>query len=182
MKDSAETTESGGIAPLEAGRARSAAVWRSPGAFLRSAVAFLCERLSLAVVAIGTILMLLVFVVVEDNATHMGYYPIVFDRNSDRVEVESSAAFGNALQSGDRVDLQALTQQQRFALLNGGPSASTITVRTLHNGRSYPVVVTASDIDNSPRAKLARDVGTPLCFFLSLALAERAFLGSGPGR
>ena len=176
MKDSAETTESGGMTPLEAGQARSAAVGRSPSAFLRSAVTFLCERLSLAVVAIGTILMLLVFVVVEDNATHIGYYPIVFERNSDRVEVESSASLGNALQSGDRVDLGALTQQQRFALLNGGPSASTITVRALHNRRIHPVGVTASDIDNSPRAKLARDVGTPLCFFLSLALAGALFL------
>ena len=176
MKDSAETTESGGIPPLEAGKATSAAVWRSPSASLRSGVTFLCERLSLAVVAIGTILMLLVFVVVEDNATHIGYYPIVFERNSDQVEVESGASLGNALQSGDRVDLQALTQQQRFALLNGGPSASTVTVRALHNGRSYPVLVTASDIDNSPRAKLARDVGTPLCFFLSLALAAALFL------
>jgi hypothetical protein len=120
--------------------------------------------------------MVLVFVVVEDNATHLGYYPIVFEGDSNQVEVQSGASLGNAIRTGDRVDLQALTPQQRFALLNGGPAASTITVRTLRNNRSYPVVVTASATDNSPRAKLARDVGTPLSFFLSLALASALFL------
>ena len=38
------------------------------------------------------------------------------------------------------------------------------------------MTVTASSIDNSPRATLTRDVGTPLCFFLSLALASALFL------
>jgi GAF domain len=120
--------------------------------------------------------MVIVFVVVEDNATHIGSFPIVFERNANQVEVQSGAGLGNALQTGDRVDLQALTPQQRFAILNGAPAQSQITVRALRNHRSYPVVVTASSTDNSPRAKLTRDVGTPLCFFLSLALASALFL------
>ena len=152
------------------------AVSRSPSDLVRSAATFVCERLSLAVVAIGSILMVLVFVVVEDNATHLGSYPIVFERNSNQVEVEPGASLGNALQTGDRVDLQALTPQQRFALINGSASGSTITIRALRDRRSYPVTVTAGAIDNSPRAKLARDVGTPLSFFLSLALASALFL------
>ncbi len=143
---------------------------------LRAAVNFVCERLPLAVVAIGTILMVIVFVVVEDNATHIGYYPIVFERDADQVEVESGATLGNELQTGDRVDLQALTPPQRFSLLAGARAQSRIVLHALHGDRSAPVALTASSIDNSPRAKLTRDVGTPLCFFLSLALASALFL------
>ncbi|MGB8520758.1 MAG: hypothetical protein WCD38_11415, partial [Candidatus Tumulicola sp.] len=86
------------------------------GSPLREFIRFVCERLSLAVVAIGTIVMVLVFVVVEDNATHIGYFPIVFEHNDNRVEVESAPAGGEALRTGDRVDLEALTQPQRFSL------------------------------------------------------------------
>ena len=61
---------------------------------MHSAITFVCERLSLAVVAIGTVLMIIVFIVVEDNATHIGYFPIVFERNTNQVEVESGAGLG----------------------------------------------------------------------------------------
>ena len=71
-------------------------------------MSFVCERLSLAVVAIGTVVMILVFIVVEDNATHIGYFPIVFLQNTNQVEVESGAGAGD-LQSGDRIELQRLT-------------------------------------------------------------------------
>jgi hypothetical protein len=148
----------------------------SPSGWLRTAATFVCERLPLAVVAVGTILMVIVFVVVEDNATHIGFYPIVFQRDSNQVEVEQGASSGNLLQTGDRIDLQSLTAPQRFSLLRGAAAESRIAVRALHKNQSVPVVLTASAIDNSPRAKLTRDVGTPLCFFLSLALASALFL------
>ncbi len=93
---------------------------RSRSCLAEDVVDFVCERLSLAVVAIGTIVMVLVFVVVEDNATHIGYYPIVFEHNDNRIEVAPDATSArDALRTGDRVDLQALTQPQRFALLRG---------------------------------------------------------------
>ncbi len=57
---------------------------------MTTAVRFVCERLSLAVVAIGTIVMILVFIIVQDNATHIGYYPVVFERNDNVVETEGS--------------------------------------------------------------------------------------------
>lgn len=142
---------------------------------VRNAVAFLCERLSLAVVAIGTVFMVLVFVVVENNATHIGYYPIVFSGNSDRVEVEAGPSAGG-LQTGDRINLQVLTQPQRFSLLRGAPADSQISLQTLRNGRTFERRLTASSVDYSPRAKLARNVGIPLSFFLSLALASILFV------
>ncbi|MBV8068177.1 MAG: hypothetical protein JO113_09375, partial [Candidatus Eremiobacteraeota bacterium] len=73
-------------------------------------------------------------------------------------------------------DLGALTPQQRFALARGAPAQSRLTVLVLHNHRSTPLTLTASAVDNSPRAKFARNVGTPLSFFLSLALASALFL------
>ncbi len=149
---------------------------RSRSLPLKTLVGFVCERLSLAVVAIGTIVMVLVFVVVEDNATHIGYYPIVFEHNDNRVEVESASPARDALQTGDRVDLQRLTQPLRFSLLRGAPARATIALQAARDDRSFATHVTASAIDHSPRATIARDVGTPLCFFLSLALASALFL------
>jgi hypothetical protein len=139
-------------------------------------IAFICERLSLAVVAIGTVFMLLVFVVVENNATHIGFYPIVFTRDSDRIEVESGSQGTNGVQTGDRIDLQALSQPQRFSLLRGAPSNTQITLRLTRDARSFSRRLSTSSIDRSPRAKLTRDVGIPLSFFLSLALASALFL------
>lgn len=141
---------------------------------LKEAVAFLCERFSFAVVAIGTVVMVLVFCIVENNATHIGYYPIVFEHNSDQIELDSSST--GPLQTGDRIDLQALTAAQRFSLLRGAPAQHTLTVRVTRGNRVFPVTLTASAIDHSPRAVIARDIGIPLCFFLSLALASALFL------
>jgi hypothetical protein len=120
--------------------------------------------------------MVLVFVVVENNAAHIGYYPIVFTGNTDRIEVEGGATGAGDLHTGDRIDLQSLTQQERFALLRGAPTDATITVGVMRDGRFYRERLTASGVDNSPRAKLARDVGIPLSFFLSLALASVLFV------
>ena len=120
--------------------------------------------------------MVLVFVVVEDNATHIGYYPIVFERNDNRLEVESAPSGGDTLRTGDRVDLEALTQPQRFSLLRGAPAQESIALSASRDGRRFVARATASAVDRSPRAVIARDVGTPLCFFLSLALASALFL------
>jgi hypothetical protein len=139
-------------------------------------VTFLCERLSLAVVVIGTVFMVLVFVVVEHNATHIGFYPIVFTTNSDRIEVESGSQGTDGVQTGDRIDLQALTQPQRFSLLRGAPSNTQITLHITRGARSFNRRLSTSSIDHSPRAQLTRDVGIPLSFFLSLALASALFL------
>jgi hypothetical protein len=142
---------------------------------LAALIAFVCTRLSLAIVAIGTVFMVLVFAVVENNATHIGYYPIVFTNNTDRIEIEPGAGAAD-LQNGDRIDLQALTPPQRFSLIGGAPSNAQITLRVLRNGRTFQRRLAASSVDYSPRAKLTRDVGIPLSFFLSLALASVLFL------
>ncbi len=141
---------------------------------MTAAVRFVCERLSLAVVAIGTIVMVLVFIVVQDNATHIGYYPVVFERNDNVVETEGPGS--GALQTGDRVNLAALDPAQRFALLRGAPAQSQMEVGATRDGRPFATRLTASAIDHSPRAVITRDVGRPLCFFLSLALASALFL------
>lgn len=142
---------------------------------LKPAVTFICERLSLAVVAIGSVVMILVFVVVENNATHIGYYPIVFPQNTDQVEVESGSGAGS-LQTGDRVNLQGLSAPQRFSLQAGAAAKATIDVQASRNGRPFTTRLTASAVDYSSRATITRNVGTPLCFFLSLALASALFL------
>jgi len=149
---------------------------RSHSGLLKSAIDFVCDRLSLAVVAIGTVLMVLVFVVVENNATHIGYYPIVFLGNTDQIAVEAGTRGVGGLQTGDRIDLQSLTAPERFALLRGAPTDAQMTVRASRNGRFHQERLTASGVDSSPRARLTRDVGIPLSFFLSLALASALFL------
>jgi GAF domain len=147
---------------------------RSRNGLLKSVVSFVCERLSLAVVAVGTVFMVLVFVVVENNATHIGYYPIVFPANADRIEVAGAGADG--VQTGDRVNLQALTQPQRFSLIGGAPADTKISLQLSRNGRTFEQRLAASSVDRSARAQLTRDVGIPLSFFLSLALASALFL------
>ena len=115
-------------------------------------------------------------VIVENNATHIGYYPIVFGAQHDRIEVESGPSPGDALQTGDRVDLQALTAAQRFSLLRGAPARSQMTCTRRPTDAPFR--------PRSPRARstirraptITRDVGVPLCFFLSLALASALFL------
>ncbi len=149
---------------------------RSHNGLLKSVVDFVCDRLSLAVIAIGTVLMVLVFAVVENNATHIGYYPIIFLGNTDQIAVEAGTRGAGDLRTGDRIDLNSLTQQERFALIGGAPTGAHMTVRALRDGRFFQERLTAGGFDNSPRAKLTRDVGIPLSFFLSLALASALFL------
>jgi len=120
--------------------------------------------------------MVIVFIIVRDNASHIGYFPIVFPQNTNEVQVQSGGGAPGALRTGDRVDLEALTPPERFALLNGGRSQSEMAIRVLRPGGAQDVVLTAGAVDDSPRARLARDVGTPLCFFLSLTLASALFL------
>lgn len=120
--------------------------------------------------------MVLVFVVVEDNATHIGYYPVVFTHDDNRVEAESPPSGTDAIRTGDRIDVQGLSQAQRFSLLRGAPARSTIALQATRDGRIFTAHLTASAIDHSPRAVITRDVGTPLCFFVSLALASALFL------
>ncbi len=143
---------------------------------MKSLVSFVCERLSLAVVAIGTVFMVLVFVIVENNATHIGYYAFVFQRNSDVIQVEPGTSRTSGLQTGDRINLGILTPAQRFSLIGGAPSESHLVVQVTRDNRTFPVRLTAGAIDRSPRAVLTRDVGVPLAFFLSLALASALFL------
>jgi hypothetical protein len=143
---------------------------------LKAVVSFVCERLSLAVVAIGTVIMVLVFVVIEVNAVHLGAFPIVLENNTNAIDVERTAASEAGLKSGDRIDLQSLSQEQRFSLLRGAPADATMTIHVLRDGRSFPLTLTASAPNFSPRARFARDVAIPLCFFLSLALASTLFV------
>jgi hypothetical protein len=145
-------------------------------ASLKGLVNFVCERLSLAVVAVCSVFMVLVFVTVEVNAMQMGSYPVHFEENNDVVQVQSGASPGaDTLQTGDRVDLGSLTPQQRFSLL-AAPSNDRMTVRARRGDRSFVAHLSASPPDYSQRAMLTRDVGIPLSFFLSLGLASVLFL------
>ncbi|MGA8575772.1 MAG: GAF domain-containing protein [Candidatus Cybelea sp.] len=143
---------------------------------MKSLVRFLCERLSFAVVAIGTILMVIVFAVIEGNSTQLGSYPILFPFNADVVQVEAGSTLAGTLKTGDRINLQALTQPQRFALVGGAHAQKTIPVEVTRDGRTFQTRIVAASPDYSPRATLARYVGIPLCFFLSLAFASVLFL------
>jgi len=51
-----------------------------------------------------------------------------------------------------------------------------MTLMVTRAGRRFTQVITASSPDYTPRAKFVRDVGIPLCFFLSLGLASALFL------
>ena len=142
-------------------------------ASLKAAATFVCERLSLAVVAICTVLMVLVFVLVEVHSTSIGYYPLHFEGNTNEVQVQANS--GTALRTGDRIDLGAMTPPQRFSL-TAPPSDAQMTVRVIRGGRTFPVHISATPPDYSRRTILARDIGVPLSFFLSLGLASALFL------
>jgi hypothetical protein len=146
------------------------------GGILQSFVAFLCDRLPLAVVAIGTILMVVVFFVIEGNSTQLGTFAVLLEHNANQVEVEAGSPLSSVLQTGDRLNLRALTEAQRFALVGGAHANKAIPVEVDRNGRTFSTRLLASSPDFSPRAELTRYVGTPLCFFLSLALASALFL------
>jgi hypothetical protein len=141
---------------------------------MRSAIRFLCDRLSLAIVAIGTVLMLLVFVSVETNATHLGSFPLHFENNTDRVQVQASSTSGT-LQTGDRIDLSQMTPEQRFKLL-AAPSSASMALTVRRGAQRFPILLSATPPDYSRRATMARDIGIPLSFFLSLGLATVLFI------
>ncbi|HEX3370416.1 MAG TPA: hypothetical protein VHS56_12620, partial [Candidatus Cybelea sp.] len=94
----------------------------------KSAVAFVCERLSLAVVAVGTVFMILVFVAVEDNATQLGTFPVILLDNTNEVQAPPRPDVHEVLKDGDRIDLQALAPAQRFELIRGAKSGTTMTL------------------------------------------------------
>jgi hypothetical protein len=144
--------------------------------FLQSAVAFLCERLPFAVVAVGTVIMVVIFFVVEGNSTQLGFYPILFEQNTNVVEVEAGSPLSSVLHTGDRINLQGLTEPQRFALFAGAHANTGIPIDVTRGNRTFHATIRATSQDYSPRATLTRYVGTPLCFFLSLALASVLFL------
>ncbi|MBV9720115.1 MAG: hypothetical protein JOZ77_12420 [Candidatus Eremiobacteraeota bacterium] len=148
----------------------------APGGLWQQTIRFLCERLSLAVVAIGTIVMVVVFFVIEGNSTQLGFFPFFFEHNSNQIQVAAGSSAGNPLASGDEINLQKLSPSQRFALFAGAHADKPIPVEIKRNGRTFDARLVASSPDYSPRATLTRYVGTPLCFFLSLALASALFL------
>ena len=143
---------------------------------LKAAVRFACERLALAVVAVGSVFMVLVFFVIEYNAAHLGLYPVVLQDNTNVVQVVPGVAPPSGLRTGDRIDLQALTPPQRFELLRGAPAGEQLVVRASRNARTFTATLTAGSPDYSRRATLTRDVGIPVSFFLLLALASTLFL------
>lgn len=120
--------------------------------------------------------MVVVFFVIEGNSTQLGSFGILFERDTNQVEVEAGSSLTNVLQTGDRLNLQALTPAQRFALVAGAHAQKAIPIEVRRNGRTFQTRVVASSPDFSPRATLTRYVGIPLCFFLSLALASALFL------
>jgi hypothetical protein len=146
------------------------------GGLLKPAVNFLCERLSLAIAAVGTVFMVVVFVLIEAHSTQLGSYPILFEQNANDVQVKAGANLGTSLETGDRVDLAALTEPQRFALIGGARAKAAIPLDVTRGNRTFQTSLAASSPDYSARATLTRYVGTPLCFFLSLALATGLFL------
>jgi len=120
--------------------------------------------------------MVVVFALVEGNSTQLGFYSILFEQNTNEVEVEAGSSLGNVLQTGDRINLRGLTEPQRFALIAGAHASTVIPVQVTRGGRTFEARLVAGSPDFSPRATLTRYVGTPLCFFLSLALATALFL------
>ncbi len=146
------------------------------GGLLKAAVAFVCERLSLAVVAIGTVFMVVVFAVVEYNSLQLGVYPLVLVNDTLTVQVVAGASPAPALQTGDAIDLSALTPQQRFSLLRGAHAHERIAVRATRAGRTFTTTIVSGSPDFTRRATLTRDAGVPLSFFLSLGLATALFL------
>ncbi len=143
---------------------------------MKALVAFVCERLPIAVVGICTIFMVLVFIGVEINATRIGTYGIIFRGDSNTVDLVSGSVQGD-LKTGDQIDLASLTPKERFSLQNMMAQANAQTsVRVIRNNRTFPVKLSAPPPGYTRRTQLARDIGIPLCFFLSFGLASALFL------
>ncbi|MGA7202195.1 MAG: GAF domain-containing protein, partial [Candidatus Cybelea sp.] len=101
---------------------------------------------------------------------------VVLVDNTSRVQVISAAAPHGALRTGDSIDLQDLSPTQRFSLLRGAHAGTRLTLTATRDGRTFVTTLPAGSTDYSRRATLARDVGVPLSFFLTLALASALFL------
>jgi hypothetical protein len=137
-------------------------------------VLFLCERFSLAIVAIGSVVMILIFVVVEVNTARVNEvgYGLKFRGASDVVDVTIAQG---PLQSGDRIDLSSLTPEERFSLAYARGGAE-LTVQAIRSGKSFPVTLKSASPTYSRVAELVRDVADPICFILSLGFASALFL------
>ena len=120
--------------------------------------------------------MVIVFAVVEYHGSHLGQYPVVLVDETNVVQVAGQSENAGALRTGDRLDLKALSPPQRFSLMRGAHAGTLLVVQATHDGRPFTTALSASSPDYSRRATLARDVGIPISFFLSLALASALFL------
>jgi hypothetical protein len=141
---------------------------------MKAFIAFVCERLSLAVVAIGSIFMLLVFVTVEVTAPQIGDFGLTFHGNSNVVALDTGVKQG-ALQNGDAIDLASLTPKQRFTFVSAR-SNDTLDVTVIRGEQRFPVTLSAAPPEFTRSSMLARLIGIPICFFLSLGLASVLFL------
>lgn len=141
---------------------------------MKALIAFVCERLSLAVVAIGSIFMLLVFVTVEYTAPQIGEFGVTFRGNTNVVDLDTGVKQG-ALQDGDAIDLASLTPKQRFTFVSAR-SNDTLDVTAIRGERRFPVTLSAAPPEFTRTSMLARLIGIPICFFLSLGLASVLFL------
>jgi hypothetical protein len=137
-------------------------------------VLFLCERFSFAIVAVGSVVMILIFVVVEVNTAHVNElgYGLQFRGTTNAVDV--SLPQGN-LQSGDRIDLRSLTPEQRFSLAYARGGAQ-LAIHAIRDGKTFPVNLQSALPEYSRTAEILRDVANPICFILSLGFASALFL------
>jgi hypothetical protein len=137
-------------------------------------VLLLCERFSLAIVAIGSVVMILIFVVVELNTANVNEvgYGLKFRGASNVVDVTIPQG---ALRSGDRIDLTALSPQDRFSLAYARAGAA-LTVNAIRDGKVFAVTLHSATPSYSRGAELVRDVANPITFILSLGFASALFL------
>jgi len=141
---------------------------------MKAFVSFVCRRLSLAVVAIGSVFMLLVFFTVEYTAPQLGDYGVTFRGNTDVVDLDFGVTQGE-LQNGDRIDLSSLEPRERFTFVTVR-SNETLNVTAIRGSERFPVTLSAVPPNFSKSSMLARLIGIPICFFLSLGLASALFL------
>ncbi len=138
---------------------------------------FVCERLSFAVVAIGTMSWSSSSSSSKATRRKLGFFPILFQHNDNVVQVEARSSTAVPLQTGDRLNLGALDAAAAFraaarsARENDDPGASHAQRAHLRYGHYGEP---ARLFRRAPRSRAY--VGTPLCFFLSLALASALFL------
>lgn len=143
---------------------------------MKAFVAFLCDRLALAVVGICTIFAIVIFTSVEINARNIGSFDLAFVGTTNVVNVENGA-YPGTLQDGDRIDLSALKPKQRFMLFgNQAPAGTTMTVTVIRGDRRFPVNIVAVPPTATRQSQFFSNVAIPVCFFLSFAIASTLFL------